>query len=314
METNQQTALITGASSGIGYELAKCFAQDGYNLVLVSRNTDRLQQIADEFRQEYQLKKVTVIGSDFAQTDAPQQVYDQIKSQGIDVNVLVNDAGMGEYGMFATETDLQKELSIIQINATALVHLTKLFLKDMVARNEGKILMLASVVSVLPNPMMAVYGATKAFILSFGEALRNELKDTNVTVTSLLPGATNTDFFAKAGAEGTVAHQQALKTDAADVARDGYEALLKGKDKVVSGFMNKAQVAMSRVMPDALVTASVRKQMERSTNGDGDEEGSRKKQVVTGSLVGAVLVLGLVAWAYYNRARYSDFKLSDLNL
>lgn len=314
MKTNQQTALITGASSGIGYELAKCFAQDGYNLVLVSRNTDRLQQIADEFRREYHLENVTVIGSDFVQTDAPQQVYDQVKSQGIEVNVLVNDAGMGEYGLFATETDLQKELSIIQINATALVHLTKLFLKDMVARNEGKILMLASVASVLPNPMMAVYGATKAFILSFSEALRNELKDTEITVTSLMPGATNTDFFAKAGAEGTVAHQQALKTAASGVAHDGYEALLKGKDKVVSGFMNKAQVAMSRVMPDPLVTATVRKQMERSSNGNDQHGESSKKQVVTGSLVGAVLILGLAAWAYYNRARYSDFKLPDLKV
>ncbi|MCY7350390.1 MAG: SDR family oxidoreductase [Cytophagaceae bacterium] len=315
MKINGQTALITGASSGIGYELARCFAQDGYNLVLVSRNTDRLNEIANEFTQQYGLGKVTVVGADLAQPDAPQRVYNEMNNQGIRVNVLVNDAGFGEYGMFATETDLQKELSMIQTNVTALVHLTKLFLRDMTTRNEGKILMLASVASVLPNPLMAVYGATKAFILSFSEALRNELKDTDITVTALMPGATNTDFFNRAGADGTVAHKQAMKTDAADVARDGYEALMSGKDKVVSGMMNKAQVAMSRVMPDPFITANVRKQMARPSNGNGQHEKEGKKQMATtGSLVGAVLILGIVALAYYNKARYTDFKLSDLHL
>ena len=234
MKTNGQTALITGASSGIGYELTKLFAQDGYNLVLVSRNTDRLNEIATEFQRQYGLEKVTVVGADLAQPETPQRVYDEVQGQGITVNVLVNDAGFGEYGLFATETDLQKELAMIQTNVTALVHLTKLFLKDMTTRNEGKVLMLASVVSVLPNPLMAVYGATKAFILSFSEALRNELNNTKITVTALLPGATNTDFFNRAGSVGTRAHEQAMKTDAAGVARDGYEALMSGKDKVVS--------------------------------------------------------------------------------
>ncbi|MBC7890673.1 MAG: SDR family oxidoreductase [Sphingobacteriaceae bacterium] len=309
---NVQTALVTGASSGIGYELAKLFAQDGYNLVLVSRNTDRLHEIATEFKTQFGLSEITVVGKDLSQPDAPQQVYDEVKGQGIAVNVLVNNAGAGEHGMFATETDLGKELSIIQLNATSLVHLTKLFLKDMTERNEGKILMLASVASVLPNPLMAVYGATKAFILNFSEALRNELKDTAITVTALMPGATNTDFFHKAGAEGTVAHQQALKTDAAGVAKDGYEALMKGKDKVVSGMMNKAQVAMSHVMPDSLVTANVRKMMERPSNGNGHHESMTKKQVTTGSLVASLLVLGLVGWVYYNRVRAGETDLRNL--
>lgn len=313
MKAYDQTALITGASSGIGYELAKCFAKDGYDLVLVSRNTDRLHQIADEFRQQYGLGKVTVIGADLSNPEAPQQVYDQVAGQGIEVSVLVNNAGVGEHGMFAHETDLQKELAMIQTNATSLVHLTKLFLKDMTRRNEGKILMLASVVSVLPNPLMAVYGATKSFIYSFSEALRNELKDSNITVTALMPGATNTDFFHKAGAEGTRAHQQAQQTDAADVARDGYEALMSGKDKVVSGFKNKAQVAMAHVLPDPVVTANVRKLMERPTNGNGQHETEQKKQVAsTGSLIGALLVLGIAAFAYYNRDRLTEYKLSDI--
>lgn len=313
MKAYDQTALVTGASSGIGYELAKCFAQDGYNLVLVSRNTDRLNQIADEFRNQYGLGNVTVVGADLSQADAPQNVYDQVTGQGIQVNVLVNDAGVGEHGMFANETDLQKELAMIQLNVTSLVHLTKLFVKDMVAQNEGKILMLASIASVMPHPLMAVYAATKSFIYSFSEALRNELKDTNVTVTALMPGATNTDFFHKAGAEGTRAHKQAQSTDAASVARDGYEALMSGKDKVVSGVMNKAQVAMAHVMPDQMVAASVRKLMERPTNGNGRHEAEQKKQVAsTGSLIGALLVLGIAAFAYYNRDRLTEYKLSDL--
>ncbi|WP_255157702.1 SDR family oxidoreductase [Siphonobacter sp. BAB-5385] len=203
MNTTEQTALITGASSGIGYELAKVFAQNGYNLVLVARNTDRLNEIANELRDQHGLETVIVIGKDLTQPNAPQEVYDEVKGFGVDINILVNDAGMGEYGLFATETDLDKELSIIKLNVVALVHLSKLFLRDMVRVNEGKILNLASVVSLMPNPYMAVYGATKAFVLSFTEALRNELKDTSITVTALLPGATNTDFFNKAGAEGT---------------------------------------------------------------------------------------------------------------
>jgi hypothetical protein len=312
MKAYDQTALITGASSGIGYELAKCFAKDGYDLVLVSRNTDRLNQIADEFRQQYGLGKVTVIGADLSKPEAPQHVYDDVMSQGIRVNVLVNDAGVGEHGMFANETDLQKELAMIQVNVTSLVHLTKLFVKDMVANNEGKILMLASIASVMPHPLMAVYAATKSFIYSFSEALRNELKDTNITVTALMPGATNTDFFNKAGAEGTRAHKQAQSTDAATVARDGYDALMSGKDKIVSGVMNKAQVAMAHVMPDQMVAANVRKLMERP-NGNGQYETSQKKQTASaGSLIGALLVLGIAAFAYYNRDRLTEYKLSDL--
>lgn len=312
MKAYDQTALITGASSGIGYELAKCFAKDGYDLVLVSRNTDRLHQIADEFRQQYGLGRVTVVGADLSQPDAPQQVYDEVKGQGIQVSVLVNNAGVGEHGMFAQETDLQRELAMIQLNISSLVHLTKLFVKDMVDRNEGKILMLASIASVMPHPLMAVYAATKSFIYSFSEALRNELKDTNVTVTALMPGATNTDFFNKAGAEGTRAHKQAQSTDAATVARDGYDALMSGKDKIISGAMNKAQVAMAHVMPDQMVAASVRKLMERP---NGQHETEQKKQVAsTGSLLGALLVLGIAAFAYYNRDRLTEYKFSDLKL
>ena len=201
METqnNGKTALITGASSGIGRELTRLFAKDGYNLVLVGRDSDALQLYSNNLQNQYGTQ-VTLIQKDLANPAAPDEIYAETSGQGLHIDVLVNDAGFGEYGMFATETDLQKELGVVQVNAVALVHLTKLYLKDMVSRNEGKILMLGSEASVSPNPMMAVYGATKAFIKSFSEAIRNELNDTNITVTVLMPGATNTNFFKVAGA------------------------------------------------------------------------------------------------------------------
>lgn len=290
-----KTALVTGATSGIGRELANLFAKDGYNLVLVARNSDNLNQIAEEYEQQFGIK-ATPIAKDLVDPKTPAAIYDETKRRGIRIDVLVNNAGMGEYGHFANETDLQKELSIIQINATALVHLTKLYLKDMVQQNEGKILMLASMVSVLPNPLMAVYGATKSFILSFTEALQNELKDTNVTITALLPGATNTGFFSKAGAEGTRSHQQAQHTDPTKVAKDGYDALMKGKDKVVSGLMNKAQVAVSHVLPDELVAGTVRKQMERPAESSSEHDDQEHKLLITAIAVGFVAATTLL-WA-----------------
>jgi NAD(P)-dependent dehydrogenase (short-subunit alcohol dehydrogenase family) len=202
--------------------------------------------------------------------------------------VLVNDAGVGEYGMFATESDLQKELSLIQLNVSALVHLTKLYLKDMVARNEGKILMLGSIASVMPHPLMAVYGATKAFIYSFSEALRNELKDTNVTVTVLMPPATDTDFFNKAGATHTVAQEQARSMSPAEVAKTGYDALMKGKDKVAVGMMAKIMTTASLIMPDSMVTQSGRNLLKSR------EEAKQDAQKTTIALaVGAAVIGGL---------------------
>ncbi|MGV3559199.1 SDR family NAD(P)-dependent oxidoreductase [Larkinella arboricola] len=287
-----KTALVTGATSGIGRELANLFAKDGYNLVLVARSSDGLKEIAGEYEQQFGIT-VTSIAKDLADPKAPEEIYDETQRNGIRVDVLVNNAGMGEYGMFANETDLQKELSIIQINATSLVHLTKLYLKDMVQRNDGKVLMLASVASVAPHPLMAVYGATKSFILSFTEALQNELKDTNVTLTALMPGPTNTDFFAKAGAEGTRVHQIAQTTEAAKVAQDGYNALMKGKEKIVSGLMNKAQVAMAHVLPDEMVTGSMRKQMERPNESEEQDH----SMLITAIAVGVVAATTLL-WAF----------------
>lgn len=302
-----KTALITGASSGIGKELATLFAKDGYNLILTASEEDKLNTVGETFRQQYGGQQITIIPKNLAAVNAPQEIYDEVKQQGLQVDVLVNNAGFGEYGMFATETDLQKELDIIQVNVTALVYLTKLFSKDMVERNEGKILMLGSVASVMPNPMMAVYGATKSFIYSFSEALRNELNDTNVSVTVLMPGATDTDFFNRAGAMNTKAQEEARKTDPATVAKDGYDALMKGRDKVVSGFKNKASVASAHFMSDEAIAANMRKQMQDKNYATDREEEEQMNNLLIGVGVAAVVaVAGFLLFRAYDNMSYYD--------
>ncbi len=261
-ENNQKGyALITGATSGIGYELAKVFAQNGYNLIIVARSLNELQNKSDEISSQYNVE-VIPIAKDLFNANAAEELYEEVKAKGIVVNVLVNNAGQGVYGPL-TETDLQRQLQIIQLNVVSLTTLTYLFLKDMVARNEGKILQLGSVVSELPATLQSVYGGTKAYILSFTEALISEVKDTDVTLTVLQPGATDTDFFNKAGAQNSkLVEDKSKLSDPADVAKDAYEALMKGDDKVVSGFKNKVQVAMANVMPDTMLADQMKKQSE----------------------------------------------------
>lgn len=263
MQKGNGTALITGATSGIGLELAKRFAKDGYNLVIVARNQDELDRTAMELSLIHNQIQITPIAKDLFDTNAAHDVYQEVKTKGLIIDVLVNNAGQGIYGPFV-ETDLQKHVDIIQLNVTSLVVLTHLFLKEMVQRNSGKILQLGSVASRYPSPLQAVYGATKAFILQFSEALVNELKDTNITVTTLMPGGTDTDFFRKGGFEDTVLVRETKLSDPADVAKDGYEALMAGKDKVVSGLKNKAEVAMNNLITDAKAAELMRKQMEVS--------------------------------------------------
>jgi len=257
-----ETALITGATSGIGLELARCFAKDGYNVVLVARTQDNLEKTAQELTASYGIKAYG-IAADLMVPGNAEKLYRDIKDDGIQVDVLVNDAGQGVWGKFV-ETDLQKELDIIQLNINATVILTKLFLRDMVLRNSGKILQLASTSSKAPTPLLSVYAGTKAFIYNFTQGLINELKDTNVTMTALLPGPTETDFFNKAGAENTVAFQEHPLADPADVAKDGYEALHNGDSKIVSGMKNKIETAMGNLMPDEAVAERYRKEMNPS--------------------------------------------------
>jgi short-subunit dehydrogenase len=256
-------ALITGATSGIGYELAKLLAVEGYNLVLVARNEENLKQTALEMEQLNGGIHTHIIAADLFESDAAQKVYDKTTELGITVNVLVNDAGQGEWGRFI-KTDLTREVDLIQLNIISLISLTKFYLKEMVERNEGKILQLASSVSKAPSPYLSVYAATKAFVLSFTEALVEELKDTEVSITALQPDATDTDFFHKAKAENTVTYKERDLYTPEEVAKAGFEGLMKGDSTVVPGFMNKTQRAMNTVMPDSAIAANMHKQMESS--------------------------------------------------
>lgn len=249
-------ALITGGSAGIGYELAKLFAQDGYNLILVARSEENLEKVAQELSSQYGITAIS-IAKDLFQPNAAFELYDEVKARSITINALVNDAGQGQYGLFV-ESDIHRQLDIIQLNISSLTALTYLFLKDMLVRNEGKVLQLASIASELPGPWQAVYHATKAYVLSFTEALINELKETNITMTALQPGATATDFFNKADMQESKILDTKL-SDPAKVAQDGYQALMKGDDKVVSGLKNKAMVATSNILPDTVVAEQMNK-------------------------------------------------------
>jgi len=258
MAKTQQYVLITGGTSGIGYELARLLAKDGYNLVIVARGQEELDRTAHELTLAYKIKVIT-LSKDLFDRKAAFEVYDFVKSKGIRIDILVNDAGQGQYGEFI-HTDLERELSIIQLNIASLVVLTKLFLIEMVERKSGKILNLASIASKVPGPLQAVYHGTKAFVHSFTEAIRSEVKESGVVVTSLLPGATATDFFRKADMLRSKTVQDGKLGDPADVAMDGYNALMNGDDMVVSGFKNKVQIAMSNVMPDEMVADNMHKQ------------------------------------------------------
>ena len=260
MDNNGKYVLITGATSGIGYELAKLFAKDKYNLIAVARDSDALQAIASEMEQQYGIQVISIAKNLFKR-ESPFELYDEVRSRGIFVDVLVNDAGQGVYGEFV-DTDISRELDIIQLNIGAYVILTKCFLKDMVSRKQGKILNVGSIAGEAPGPFHSVYHGTKAFVNSWSEAIRNEVKDKGVTVTVLLPGATDTDFFNKADMENSKIVQEGSLADAKTVAKDGYEALMAGDDKVISGLKNKAQVLMANLMPDEMAAKNMAKQQE----------------------------------------------------
>jgi short-subunit dehydrogenase len=263
MKALNKYTLITGATSGIGYELAKLFAKDGHNLIIVARHQEDLDNTSVELMQQFGIDVVKISKDLFIPQNA-FDLYNEIIEKGLEVDILVNDAGQGHYGEFV-DTDIIRDLEIIQLNISSLVVLTKLFLQDMVNRSEGKILNLSSIASKAPGPLQSVYHGTKAFVQSFTEAIREEVKDTGVTVTALLPGATATDFFNKADMLESKIVQEGKLDDAAGVAKEGYEALMKGDDKVVAGFKNKVQVAMANITPDETLAKKMHKQQEPVT-------------------------------------------------
>lgn len=248
--------LITGGTKGIGYELAKIFAYNGHNLILVARDKNNLNQTALELKALG--VEVITISKDLFIKESPFELFDDVKERGLIVDILVNDAGQGQYGEFA-ETDIYRELDIIQLNISSLVVLTKLFMQEMLQRGSGKILNLSSIASKAPGPWQSVYHGTKAFVQSFTEAVRNETKDSGVTLTALLPGATDTEFFKTAEMEESKIVKDGELDDPVKVAKDGYEALMRGDDMVISGFMNKVNVAMSNMMPDSAAAESMNK-------------------------------------------------------
>ncbi len=257
-QNQRQHALITGATNGIGYELAKLFAKDGYDLTIVARTQEDLERTAQELQNAYGVQ-VATISQDLMTPDGPFELCNQVSAAGRPVDVLVNDAGQGQYGEFV-DTDIRRELDIVRLNIDAYLILCKHFLKEMVARGEGKILNVASIASRLPGPLQSVYHGTKAFVLSWSEAIREEVKDKGVVITALMPGPTATDFFRKADMEGSKLVREGSMSNPADVAKDGYDALMAGDDKIVSGMKNKMQVAMGNVTPDTMLTAQLHEQ------------------------------------------------------
>jgi uncharacterized protein len=257
-----QTALITGASNGIGYELTKLFAADGYNLVLVARSEKKMKELAADLQKQHGIQ-VTVLAKDLSEANSAADVYAELQQRGVHVDVLVNNAGYGSFGLFV-DTDLDHELQMIRLNIETLTHLSKLFVRDMVQKRSGKILNIASTASFQPGPLMAVYYATKAYVLSFSEALANELQGTGVTVTALCPGATESGFQAKANMQNSKLVQGAIM-DAETVAIAGYRAMQKGQTVIIPGLQNRVMAMSVRFAPRKLITKVVRRiQSERA--------------------------------------------------
>jgi len=252
-----KTALVTGASSGIGYELTKLLARDGYGLVLVSSNRDKLTRVAKEVEDTYQVP-VRVIVKDLSQADAAKEVFEELERDAVSVDVLINNAGFGGYGYFY-KTDLTHELNMIQCNVVSIVQLTKLFLHGMITRGSGRVMNVASTAAFQPGPLMTIYYATKAFVLSFSEALSSELNGTGVSVTALCPGPTKTEFGKRAGIDRTRLLNMGISQTADVVAKKGYRGLMKGTPLVIPGIFNKLGSFSLRFMPRRLVPFVVKK-------------------------------------------------------
>ena len=257
MPDRRPLALVTGASMGLGAEFARLLASEGYDLVLTARSGDKLTSLKKEVEGLHGIRAHIVV-QDLADPRAPLAIYDQVRATGLEVDVLVNNAGFGMYGLFY-QSDLQTELDMIQVNITALVHLTKLFVRDMVAKKRGRVLNVASTAAFLPGPLQPVYYASKAFVLSFTEAIGNELHGTGVTATALCPGPTPTEFQTRANVGRVRGLRLMMRVNPDVVVRAGYKGMIKGKPVVVPGALNNVIIFLLRLFPRRTVTATVRR-------------------------------------------------------
>jgi short-subunit dehydrogenase len=255
------TALITGASGGIGLELAKIHASKGDDLVLVARSKSKLDELKASLEGQHKVRVFT-IGKDLSAPNAAQEVYNETTGQGITIDYLINNAGFGDFGMFA-ETDWNKELQMINLNITALTHFTKLYLQDMVKRKRGKIMNVASTAAFQSGPTMAVYYATKAYVLSFSEAVNNEVSEQGVTITALCQGPTESGFQAASALEESNLVKGKKLPSAKSVAEYGYRAMMSGKTVAIHGFMNYLLANSVRFLPRALVVKVARKMQDK---------------------------------------------------
>lgn len=250
------TALVTGASSGIGYEISRQLAKEGHNLVLVARRRERMEELAAQLRMEHKCK-ITVVALDLTQPGAAESLYQQLKRENIPVDILVNNAGVGTRGSFlniATE----RQLAEIQLNVVALTHLCKLFGNDMVQRGLGKILNIASVAGFIPGPYMSVYHASKAFVLSFSEGLRQELKGTGVSVTVVCPGPVESEFHQLANTQSMAFLRWTPMMSSSDLARHALKAMHDRRCVEVPGLMNRLTTLLPRLLPRSWIAFVVR--------------------------------------------------------
>jgi short-subunit dehydrogenase len=248
----KQTALVTGASGGIGLQLARLFAGDRHDLVLVARSEAKLREIGEQLKAAHGIT-ATVIAADLAEPNAARDLVDALRAGSIEIDVLVNNAGVGLSGAFL-DNDPQAQRAMLQLNVVGLTELTRLLLPAMVARRSGRILNVASTAAFIPDPLAAVYGATKAYVLSFSEAIGEELRHSGVTVTALCPGATLTGFSTVASAGSTRLYSRLKPMSSVDVARAGYRGLHDGRRVVITGLGNKLLVQSARIAPRRMVT------------------------------------------------------------
>jgi short-subunit dehydrogenase len=256
-----KTALITGASNGIGYEMAKVLAMKDINLVLVARNKSKLDELKNELEGKQKVWVYT-IGKDLSQADSAKEVYDELKTRSISIDYLVNNAGFGDFGPFV-ESEWDKQEQMINLNITTLTYFTRLFLADMICRGGGKVLNVASTASFQPGPTMAVYFATKAYVLSFSEAVNDEVRKHRITVTALCPGPTDSGFQRVATKEGSKLHERNNLATSKEVAEYGYKAMMKGKAVAIHGFKNILMANSVRFAPRSLVVKLTRKIQEK---------------------------------------------------